>query len=64
MRFAHLEDAEAHIALAVAPYCERFGCEPRGMWPAQGTVAEALMSLCILYGIQWIATDEGVLARS
>jgi hypothetical protein len=34
------------------------------MWPAQGTVAEALMSLCILYGIQWIATDEGVLARS
>jgi hypothetical protein len=30
----------------------------------RGRGAEALMSLCILYGIQWIATDAGVLARS
>jgi len=63
-RFRHPEDAEAHVARAVASYRERFGREPRGMWPAEGAVAEAVVPLVIRHGLRWIATDEGVLARS
>ena len=63
-RFTHPEDAEAHVARAVAGYRERFGREPQGMWPAEGAVAEAIVPLLVRHGIQWIATDEGVLARS
>ena len=63
-RFAHPEDAEAQIAAAVDFYRERFGRRPRGMWPAEGAVAEGLVPLFIRHGVEWIATDEGVLARS
>jgi len=63
-RFAHPEDAEAHVAMAITFYREWFGREPRGMWPAEGAVAEAITPLFARHGLQWIATDEGVLARS
>lgn len=63
-RFTSPEDAEAHVAMAVAFYRERFGREPRGMWPAEGAVAEAIVPLFVRHGIGWIGTDEGVLARS
>jgi alpha-amylase/alpha-mannosidase (GH57 family) len=63
-RFTHPEDAEAHVARAVEIYRERFGREPRGMWPAEGAVAECVVPLFLRHGIRWIATDEGVLARS
>ena len=63
-RFAHPEDVEGQIAAAVDFYRERFGRPPRGMWPAEGAVAEPLIPLFVHHGIRWIATDEGVLARS
>ena len=63
-RFAHPADAEAQIVGAVELYRERFGRPPRGMWPAEGAVAEWLVPLFIRHGVRWIATDEGVLARS
>jgi alpha-amylase/alpha-mannosidase (GH57 family) len=63
-RFTHPEDAEAHVAMAMACYREHFGREPRGMWPAEGAVAEAMVPLLGRHGFRWIATDEGVLARS
>jgi alpha-amylase/alpha-mannosidase (GH57 family) len=34
------------------------------MWPAEGAVGEGLIPLLARHGIRWIATDEGVLARS
>jgi alpha-amylase/alpha-mannosidase (GH57 family) len=63
-RFAYPEDAEAHVAGMVTFYRERFGRELRGMWPAEGAVAEAIVPILVRHGVQWIATDEGVLARS
>lgn len=63
-RFAHPEDLEAQIAAAVALYRDRFGRAPSGMWPAEGAVAAWLVPLFARHGVRWIASDEGVLARS
>ena len=63
-RFAYPEDAEAQIRLAIDYYTEHFGCPPKGMWPAEGAVAQAVVPLFARHGIEWIASDQGVLARS
>lgn len=63
-RFAWPEDADAQVRLAVDFYTERFGHPPKGMWPAEGAVSQEVLSLFARHGIQWIASDQGVLARS
>ncbi len=63
-RFAHPEDAKDQIARAMAYHEELFGMRPSGMWPAEGSVAEEIIPLLADAGIRWIASDEGVLARS
>lgn len=63
-RFAHPEDAEAHLDLAVSGYRRDLGRMPRGMWPAEGAVSQSTIPLFARRGVQWIATGEGVLARS
>lgn len=63
-RFAYPEDAEAQVRLAVRCYQQHFGQPPRGMWPAEGAVAQFVVPLFARAGVRWIATDKGVLARS
>lgn len=63
-RFAYPEDAEAQVALARASYQRWFGCEPRGMWPAEGAVSPSVGHTFARQGIRWMASDGGVLARS
>lgn len=63
-RFAWPEDARAQVARAIGHYREKFGRAPRGMWPAEGAVNQAASALFAEAGIEWIATDQGVLARS
>jgi alpha-amylase/alpha-mannosidase (GH57 family) len=63
-RFSHPEDARAQVERALAYHEELFGARPRGMWPAEGSVSEDIIPLLAGEGISWIATDEGVLARS
>jgi alpha-amylase/alpha-mannosidase (GH57 family) len=63
-RFAHPEDADAQVRLAVESYRRWFGRSPRGMWPAEGAVSQPVIPFFARYGAQWIATDAGVLARS
>jgi alpha-amylase/alpha-mannosidase (GH57 family) len=63
-RFAHPEDAEAQLAEAVLCYDLHFGQAPRGMWPAEGAVSQSVIPLFAGKGVRWIATDQGVLARS
>ena len=63
-RFAHPEDARVQIERALAYHERLFGSRPAGMWPAEGSVAEEIVPLLAEAGIQWIGTDEGVLARS
>ena len=63
-RFAHPEDASAHVALACADYARRFTGGPNGMWPAEGAVSREAVTLMARDGLSWVATDAGVLARS
>ncbi len=63
-RFSHPEDAAAQIQKAVVFYEEKFGRAPRGMWPSEGSVGQHVAGMFADAGLSWIATDQGVLARS
>ena len=63
-RFAHPEDADAQVRLAVEDYRRWFGRPPRGMWPAEGAVSQSVIPFFARHGVRWIASDHGVLARS
>jgi alpha-amylase/alpha-mannosidase (GH57 family) len=58
------EDAERHVQRAVEFHARAFGAAPRGMWPAEGSVCQAMVPLLAKHGIEWIATDEEVLNAS
>jgi alpha-amylase/alpha-mannosidase (GH57 family) len=64
VQFTYGADAVAQVQLGVALYEEHFGRLPRGMWPAEGAVAQEIVSMVSQAGIQWMASDEGVLANS
>jgi alpha-amylase/alpha-mannosidase (GH57 family) len=63
-RFCHPEDADAQVALAIEMYREHFGRPPRGMWPPEAAISELAVRVFARNGISWIASDQGVLARS
>ena len=63
-RFSHPEDATVQVRLAVEYYQRCFGRPPRGMWPAEGAVSQACLSILADQKLTWVATDRGVLARS
>src|SRR3954471_19894822 len=63
-RFVHPEDAREQIERSLS-LCERvFGEKPRGAWPSEGSVSEEVLGIASSLGINWLATDEGVLGRS
>ncbi|HWR36652.1 MAG TPA: glycoside hydrolase family 57 protein [Clostridia bacterium] len=63
-RFRHPEDAQEQIRRALVLHEEVFGMRPRGMWPSEGSVSEQVLALAAKEGIEWMATDEGVLGRT
>ncbi len=63
-RFRAPEDAEAQLRLAVEYHEAAFGRPPIGLWPSEGSVCPELIPLLSRVGLRWLATDEGVLARS
>lgn len=63
-RFHYPQDANAQVVKAVEYYTRTFGQPPRGMWPAEGSVAHDIVPIFGNNGIRWIATDEKILARS
>jgi alpha-amylase/alpha-mannosidase (GH57 family) len=56
--------AQVHIEAAQTSHNKRFGEVPSGMWPAEGGVSHAALSLMAEHGVKWAATGEGVLANS
>jgi alpha-amylase/alpha-mannosidase (GH57 family) len=58
------EDAAVQVRRAVEEHAKTFGKPPRGMWPAEGSVCQALVPLLAQHGIHWIATDEEILSAS
>lgn len=57
-------DAEAQLQRAVVYHTAQFGRAPRGLWPSEGSVCPEMVPLVRRAGFDWMATDEGVLARS
>ena len=62
--FRHPEDAVEQLSRAVAYYERCFGRRPRGLWPSEGAVSDAVVALAADAGFRWIATDELILSRS
>jgi alpha-amylase/alpha-mannosidase (GH57 family) len=62
--FTYWKDAYEQVRLGVQLYQDNFGKLPRGMWPAEGAVAQDIIYSVSKEGIQWMASDEGVLAAS
>jgi alpha-amylase/alpha-mannosidase (GH57 family) len=63
-RFHAPEDAEAQLQRAVEFHTATFGRAPVGLWPSEGSVCPELIPMLPKVGLRWLATDEGILARS
>jgi alpha-amylase/alpha-mannosidase (GH57 family) len=63
-RFRHPEDAREQLVRALDLHQEVFGVRPQGIWPSEGSVSEEVLAIAHSLGVQWMATDEGVLGRS
>jgi alpha-amylase/alpha-mannosidase (GH57 family) len=62
--FEYPDDAAFQIEEAIASHERSFGKRPRGMWPSEGSVSPEAASAMFKAGLDWFASDEGVLARS
>jgi len=62
--FQRPEDASLQIRMALDSHEALFGVRPKGLWPSEGSVSEETLKLASRQGIQWMATDEGVLGRT
>ncbi|HEY1270529.1 MAG TPA: glycoside hydrolase family 57 protein [Terriglobales bacterium] len=63
-RFRHPEDAYEQLKRGLDLHERVIGVRPRGVWPSEGSVSEEALSIAQGLGVQWMATDEGVLGRS
>jgi len=63
-RYRAPEDAEAQIQRAIEFHSLTFGRAPAGLWPSEGSVCPELLPIAHRAGLQWLATDESILARS
>jgi len=54
----------AHVEKAKKSHAARFGCEPTGMWPAEGSISTSTLEVLAEEGCQWAASGEGVLVNS
>jgi alpha-amylase/alpha-mannosidase (GH57 family) len=63
-RFRHPEDAREQLQRGLDLHERIFGRRPVGVWPSEGSVSEEVLGIAHDLGINWMATDEGVLGRS
>ena len=63
-RFHAPDDAEIQLQRAVEFHTATFGRAPVGLWPSEGSVCPELIPMLPKVGLRWLATDEGILARS
>jgi len=63
-RFRHPEDAREQLVRALDLHQQVFGVRPQGVWPSEGSVSEETLVIAHSLGIQWMASDEGVLGGS
>ncbi len=53
-----------HVRLAKQSHKKRFGMEPVGMWPAEGSISAETLQVLAAEGCQWTASGENVLVNS
>ena len=63
-RFHAPDDAKTQLQRAVEFHTATFGRAPVGLWPSEGSVCPELIPMLPKVGLRWLATDEGILARS
>ena len=63
-RYRHAEDAREQLLRGLDLHEKVFGLRPQGVWPSEGSVSEEVLGIAHKLGVQWMATDEGVLGRS
>jgi len=62
--FRFPEDAAYQLEEAVASHERALGQRPRGVWPSEGSVSPEAADAIAAAGLEWLASDEGVLSRS
>jgi alpha-amylase/alpha-mannosidase (GH57 family) len=62
--FRRPEDVSLQIERALSSHEQLFGVRPKGLWPSEGGISDESVTLAARQGIEWMATDEGVLGRS
>jgi starch synthase len=62
--FSHREDAERQISLGLGLFERLLGRKPKGMWPSEMAVGESVIGLATGANVDWMISDEEVLARS
>src|SRR5438046_941603 len=62
--FSHREDAERQIELGQGLFERLIGRRPGGMWPSEMAVGESVIGLAEKAKVDWMISDEEVLARS
>lgn len=60
-RFQYGADVPRHLRKAKEVYRDRFGCEPKGLWPSEQSVSPAILPDVAAAGFQWLISDEAVL---
>ena len=63
-RFRHPEDAREQLVRGLDLHQKVFGIRPVGVWPSEGSVSEEVLTIAHSLGVNWMATDEGVLGRT
>ncbi len=62
--FSHPEDAIWHVQAAVEYYKDKFGVDPRGMWPSEQAVSLDVLPILMKAKLNWIVTDETILWKT
>jgi alpha-amylase/alpha-mannosidase (GH57 family) len=63
-RYKHPEDAREQLKRGLDLHQQVFGKRPVGVWPSEGSVSEETLAIAAELGVEWMATDEGVLGRT
>jgi len=63
-RYRHAEDAREQLLRGLDLHEKVFGLRPQGVWPSEGSVSEEVLGIAQKLGVNWMATDEGVLGRT
>lgn len=62
--YKYPEDAIIQIKQGLEYFEQTFGFKPKGMWPSEGSLSNETLNLLIDNGVNWVASDEVVLANS